>query len=116
MARSMYEAHINEANCKACPIKNHRKGLTDVISEEPLNDDTLWNAVAHAGYRLLSMQSEPYQKRGCFRKSRQPLSSNFFRVCPRPLPSNSQFKYFSPAICGSRSVHPPPVPPFSNII
>ena len=59
MARSMYEAHINEANRKACPIKNHRKGLTDVIVEETLNDDTLWNAVAYAGYRLLSMQSEP---------------------------------------------------------
>lgn len=66
MARSMYEAHINEANCTACPIKNHRKCLTDVITEEPLNDDTLWNAVAHTGYRLLSIQSEPYQKRGVF--------------------------------------------------
>ncbi len=70
MACSMCEAHINEAIRKSCPIKkvtsSHRKGLTEIIAQESLNEDALRKAVEDTGYRLLSTRQEPYQKKGLF--------------------------------------------------
>lgn len=70
MACSMCEAHVNDAIRKAFPVKkvtsSHSKGQTLVLSEEALDEDALRRAVSATGYRVLSIQSAPYEKKGLF--------------------------------------------------
>lgn len=68
MSCSMCEAHINEAIRKAFPVKkvtsSHRKGVTVVLSEAPLDEETLRDVIERAGYTLRDVHSEPYEKKG----------------------------------------------------
>ena len=70
MACSMCEAHINEAVRKALPVKkvtsSHTKGQTVILSETELDETALRKAISNTGYQVLSIQSQPYQKRGLF--------------------------------------------------
>ena len=70
MACSMCEAHINEAVRKALPVKkvtsSHTKGQTVILSETELDETALRKAISDTGYQVLSIQSQPYQKRGLF--------------------------------------------------
>lgn len=70
MACSMCETHINEAVRRALPVKkvtsSHTKGQTVILSEKELDEDALRRAISATGYRVLSIQSAPYQKKGLF--------------------------------------------------
>ena len=67
MMCEMCEAHINDAMRKHLAIKsaksNRKRKQCVVVSEEPLNEDRIRTVIAETGYDLLSISSEPYQKK-----------------------------------------------------
>lgn len=70
MACGMCEAHINEAVRNAFQIKkvasSHIKKQTVIISEQAIPEQELKSVVAKAGYDVVSVSSEPYEKKGLF--------------------------------------------------
>ena len=70
MACSMCESHINEAIRKAFPVKkvtsSHKKGVTEILSERPLDEAGIRGAIESTGYAVTEIKSEPYEKRGFF--------------------------------------------------
>ena len=70
MMCSMCETHINEAIRKAVGVKKvrsyHKKGCSVIISEDPLDEDDIRQAIADTGYELKGISSEPYKKTGLF--------------------------------------------------
>lgn len=70
MACGMCESHVNDAVRKAFPVKkvtsSHKKGETVIIMENGFDEAALRAAVAPTGYRVLSVQTEPYEKKGLF--------------------------------------------------
>ncbi len=70
MMCGMCEAHINDTVRKNFKVKkvtsSHKKGVTEIISEEELDEDELRKAIDETGYILKSFSSEPYQKKGLF--------------------------------------------------
>lgn len=72
MMCSMCEAHVNDAVRKAFKVKkvssSHSKGETEIIAEEPLDVDAVSAAIDATGYKVLSVSSEPYEKKGFFFK------------------------------------------------
>ena len=71
MACSMCEAHVNEAVRRNFPAakkvtSSHSRGQTQILSETPLDADALRQAISATGYRVLSVQSAPYEKKGLF--------------------------------------------------
>ncbi len=71
MACSMCEAHVNEAIRKAVPVKkvtsSHKKGETQLILENPVDEQAIKQAIESIGYRVISVESGPYEKKdfGC---------------------------------------------------
>ena len=67
MMCSMCESHINDTVRQAFKVKkvssSHKKGETQIISESPLGDDALREAVGKTGYRVLEIKTEPYEKK-----------------------------------------------------
>ena len=67
MMCSMCESHINDTVRNACEIKSvkssHSKGTTDIISERPLDETVLKEAIGKTGYKVLNIQSTPYEKK-----------------------------------------------------
>ena len=74
MACGMCEAHVNDAVRRAFPVKkvssSHAKGKTEIISQEPLDEEKLKAAVSTTGYTVTAVKTEPYEKKGfsLFRK------------------------------------------------
>ena len=71
MACSMCEAHVNDAVRREFPkvkkvTSSHGKGETVVISPEKLDQEALKKAVEATGYQVLSVSTEPYEKKGFF--------------------------------------------------
>ena len=70
MMCGMCEAHINDTVRNNFKVKkvtsSHKKGVTEIISEEELDEDELRKAIDETGYILKSFSSEPYQKKGLF--------------------------------------------------
>lgn len=70
MMCGMCEAHINEAVRNAFKVKkvnsSHTKNQTVIIAENDINEQQLRTAVEKTGYKVLSVQSEPYEKKGLF--------------------------------------------------
>ena len=71
MMCSMCEAHINDVIRKTVPgakkvSSSHTKGEASFLSEEAVDEKLLKNAVAATGYPCLSVNSEPYEKKGWF--------------------------------------------------
>ena len=68
MACSMCEAHINEAVRKALPVRkvtsSHKKGMTEILSEAPLDESVLRDAITATGYTPREIKSEPCEKKG----------------------------------------------------
>lgn len=68
MACGMCEAHVNGAIRKAFPVRkvtsSHAKGRTEILAEQPLNEEKLKEAVSAAGYTVKTVRTEPYEKRG----------------------------------------------------
>lgn len=68
MACGMCEAHINDALRKAFAVKkvtsSHAKGKTEILSEQPLDEEKLRATIAETGYRLITVHTQPYEKKG----------------------------------------------------
>ena len=67
MMCSMCESHINDTVRSACRIRSvkssHSKGVTEIISEAPLDEAALREAIGKTGYKVLDVKSEPYEKK-----------------------------------------------------
>ena len=70
MMCGMCESHMNDAIRSHFKVKkvtsSHASGETVIISEEPLDEAAIKEAVAPTGYKLLGISSEPYEKKGLF--------------------------------------------------
>lgn len=75
MACGMCEAHINEAVREAFQVKkvtsSHKKKETVILSAENIPGHELKRVVANAGYDVVSVNSEPYEKKRVFSIFRQ---------------------------------------------
>lgn len=54
----MCESHVNDAVRSAFPVKkvksSHKKGVSEILSPEPLDEAALRAAIEATGYRVLS--------------------------------------------------------------
>ena len=70
MACSMCEAHINDAVSNAFQVKkvtsSHTKKQTVILAEKDIPEQELKSVVAKTGYNVVSVRSEPYEKKGLF--------------------------------------------------
>ena len=70
MACGMCEAHINEAVRNAFQVKkvtsSHTKKQTVILAEKDIPEQELKSVVAKTGYNVVSVRSEPYEKKGLF--------------------------------------------------
>ena len=70
MVCGMCEAHINESVRNAFPVKkvtsSHTKKQTVIIAEKDIPEQELKDAIAKTGYEVVSVSSEPYEKKGLF--------------------------------------------------
>ena len=67
MMCGMCESHINDTirqNFKINKVtSSHSKGVTEIISEKPLDESALKEAVGKTGYKVLEIKTEPYEKK-----------------------------------------------------
>jgi len=67
MMCSMCEAHINDTVRSACKIKSvkssHSKGMTEIISESPLDESALREAIGNTGYKVIDIKTDAYEKK-----------------------------------------------------
>lgn len=76
MACGMCEAHVNNAVRNAFAVKkvtsSHTKGKTEILSEQPLEEEKLKSVIEATGYKVTAVQSEVYEKKGfsLFRKQK----------------------------------------------
>lgn len=70
MACGMCEAHVNDTVRKAFAVKkvtsSHKKGVTEIVAESPLDENALKEAIAQTGYTVTAIRTEPYEKKGLF--------------------------------------------------
>lgn len=70
MACGMCEAHINEAVRNTFQVKkvtsSHIKKETIIIAEKDIPEQELKGVVAKAGYSVVGVSSEHYEKKGLF--------------------------------------------------
>ena len=70
MMCGMCESHVNDAVRSAFPVKkvtsSHSKGETVILSEAPLDEAALRAAMEPTGYKVLSIEAKPYEKKGLF--------------------------------------------------
>lgn len=70
MMCSMCESHVNDAIRRSFKVKkvtsSHAKGKTEIITEQDVSDEMLAKALSETGYKLLSSNREPYEKKGLF--------------------------------------------------
>lgn len=75
MACGMCESHINDMVRRNFEIKkvssSHRDGKTEILAEVPLDEGKLKKVIHETGYEVLSVKTEPYVKRGLFRRGRK---------------------------------------------
>ena len=68
MMCGMCESHVNDAIRKSFDVKkvssSHSKKKTEIISEEAIDEDKLRAVIYETGYTVLSVESEPYKKKG----------------------------------------------------
>lgn len=72
MACGMCESHINDTIRRNFDIKkvtsSHSKGVTEIIAENPLGEEVLRKAINETSYTVLSVQTQPYVKKGFFKR------------------------------------------------
>lgn len=70
MMCGMCESHINDAVRQKFGVKkvtsSHAKGETVILTEDDIGEQPLRAAIEAAGYKVLSVKSEPYEKKGLF--------------------------------------------------
>lgn len=68
MMCGMCESHVNDAIRSAFDVKkvtsSHSSGETEVISETAVDESKLKEVIEKDGYKVLSVSSEPYEKKG----------------------------------------------------
>ncbi len=68
MACGMCEAHINDAICNNFNVKkvtsSHKTGITEIISENPIEEEKIKKVISDDGYTVTGVKSEPYEKKG----------------------------------------------------
>lgn len=64
MACNMCESHINDVIRRTFRVKkvtsSHKKGTTEILSEEPIPEDSLREAINPTGYTVVSYFAEPH--------------------------------------------------------
>lgn len=72
MACGMCESHINDTVRRNFDVKkvtsSHKKGETEILSEQPLDEQKLRSVIGETGYELKSIASSPYEKKGLFHR------------------------------------------------
>lgn len=67
MICSMCESHVNDIIRQTFRVKkvqsSHSKGITEIISENPLDEKELTEAVGKTGYKVLEITASPYEKK-----------------------------------------------------
>ena len=71
MMCGMCEAHVNDAVRKAFPSiqsvkSSHSKNMTEIISEQELDEAAVAEAIQATGYDVKGVTTEPYQKKKGF--------------------------------------------------
>ena len=70
MMCGMCEAHVSDAIRGALPVKkvpaSHTKGQAVILSEAPLDEETLRAAIGKTGYEVQGISARPYEKKGLF--------------------------------------------------
>lgn len=70
MSCGMCESHINDTVRRIFTVKkvssSHKKGQTEIIAENSLDEELLRKSIGETGYTVLSVQTEPYEKKGLF--------------------------------------------------
>ena len=68
MACSMCQTHVNDAVRSAFTVKkvtsSHMKGKTEILFEQPLEEEKLKAAIEATGYQVTAVRTEPYEKKG----------------------------------------------------
>ena len=68
----MCEAHVNEAVRNGFRVKSvtssHKDNRTEIVSEEAPDEALLRAAIEKTGYKVGTIETEPYEKKGLFRK------------------------------------------------
>ncbi len=72
MQCGMCESHVNEAVRNNFAVKkvtsSHAKNRTEILSEQPLDEQKLRDVIGQTGYTLTNVTSEPYEKKGLFHR------------------------------------------------
>lgn len=70
MMCGMCESHVNDAIRKAFPVKkvtsSHKKGETVILTEQPVDEQAVRDALADTGYDVTAVANHPYKKKGLF--------------------------------------------------
>ena len=73
MMCSMCEAHINDTIRKAVPLakkvsSSHTKNESSFLLDGEVDEALLKSAISETGYEFVSLKTEPYAKKGLFRR------------------------------------------------
>ena len=67
MMCGMCESHINDTIRRSFKINkvasSHSKGGTEIISDNPLDENALRDSIGKTGYMVLDIKAEPYEKK-----------------------------------------------------
>ena len=70
MSCGMCESHVNETVRRTFSVKSvkssHRKNQTEILSEEPLDEQEIRKAISATGYKVLGVKKEVIEKKGRF--------------------------------------------------
>jgi copper chaperone CopZ len=68
MMCGMCEAHVNDSLRNALGVEkvtsSHSKGETEIITDNAPDETLIRETVEKAGYKVLGISSEPYEKKG----------------------------------------------------
>lgn len=75
MMCGMCESHINDAIRKSFTIKkvtsSHSKNKTEIITVDDIDENELRKAIDATGYKVVSIEKVPYEKKGLFASFRK---------------------------------------------
>ncbi len=67
MMCGMCESHMNDVIRQNFQVKkvtsSHKKGETEILSEEPVDEEKVRAEVEKIGYKVMDIQSENYEKK-----------------------------------------------------
>ena len=72
MMCGMCEAHVSDALRGVVSAEkvtsSHKKGITELITEKEPDEKAIREAIEKDGYKVLGITTEPYVKKGLFKK------------------------------------------------